>query len=442
MIEMIIGYAAGAGFAFATILFLVLIKRGSTKLVQEEARCEQLHEALTEMSRDLQIERERIIRLEVEKQAADHNNEAIIQERNKMEQLLIGKFENLSHKIFDEKSETFKKQSQESLGHLLSPLREKLQDFEKKVDDSFGAQAKEQFSLKEQIKNIVEANEKIQTQAEDLTKALKGDSKVQGDWGEVILEKILEDSGLRKDVDYTLQGSGMKLQNEVGRHQKPDVIVNLPENKHIIVDSKVSLTHYERYFSEQDETARNSHLKSFLASIKKHIKDLEERRYQDTDQLGTPDFVLMFIPIEAAYILAIQEEQDIQNLAWDKKVVLVCPTTLFATLKTVASVWRLEMQSKNVQEIAREGGLLYDKVEGFVTDMQALGRQMETTNKTFEKAMSKLSSGRGNILTKTERLKELGAKTSKSLPTELFEHEPIQVQKTHKDELPQKEKAA
>jgi len=355
--------------------------------------------------------------------------------------MLIGKFENLSHKIFDEKNEAFKRQSKESLGTLLNPLQEKLQDFEKKVNESFGNQAKEQFSLKEQIKSIVDVNEKMRLQAEDLTNALKGDNKAQGNWGEVILERILEDSGLRKNTDYTLQGGGLAMRNDEGKLQKPDVIVNLPENKHVIIDSKVSLTHYERFFSEEQEDIRARHLKDFLNSVKKHVNDLEERRYQTTEKLGTPDFVLMFIPIEAAYILAVQEDPEIQNYAWGKKVILVCPTTLFATLKTVASVWRLELQNKNAQEIAREGGLLYDKIEGFVTDMQALGRQMDTTQKTFDKALNKLSTGRGNILSKTEKLKELGAKTSKSLPPELIDAASEVTEETTKA-VEQKNKAA
>lgn len=375
------------------------------------------------LNAELQKIRELNVRQQAENEAFQREVSKNKEDLLKMEEVLISKFENLSNKIFDEKSETFKKQSQDSLGAMLTPLKEKLNEFENKVNESFGNQAKEQFSLKEQIKNIVETSETMRLETQNLTNALKGDSKTQGDWGEVILEKILEDSGLRKGHDYSLQGGGMNLRDDSGVLQKPDVVVNLPENKHVIIDSKVSLTHYERFFSEQNEEARPVHLKQFLSSMRKHIGDLEQRRYQDTEKLGTPDFVLMFVPIEAAYILAVQEDADLQNFAWNKKVVLVCPTTLFATLRTVSSVWRLELQNKNAQEIAKQGGMLYDKIEGFVKDMQAMGKQLDTVGKTYDTAMNKLSTGKGNILGRTEKLRELGAKASKSLPQELLDVE-------------------
>ncbi len=391
---------------------------------------------------DLQNLREKNVRQEAENEAFQRELSKNKEDLAKMEEVLISKFENLSNKIFDEKSATFKKQSQDSLGAMLTPLREKLHEFESKVNESFGNQAKEQFSLKEQIKNIVETSETMRLETKNLTNALKGDSKAQGDWGEVVLEKILEDSGLRKGHDYSVQGGGMNLRDVEGVLQKPDVIVNLPENKHVIIDSKVSLTHYERFFSEESEDACPAHLKQFLSSMRKHIGDLEQRRYQDTEKLGTPDFVLMFVPIEAAYILAVQEDPDLQNYAWNKKVVIVCPTTLFATLRTVASVWRLELQNKNAQEIAKQGGMLYDKIEGFVKDMQSMGRQLDTVGKTYDTAMNKLSSGKGNILGRTEKLRELGAKASKSLPQELLDAEPSSTEGNESEDHSEKEHAA
>ncbi len=420
----------GSGFLLGIIMLLFFRQKlvSTNKIIEE--RCshykkmaQELEQENKELSNALLRARENLVRAETQNESFLQQIEKSKSDLKAMEETLLGKFENLSNKIFDEKTEKFKTQSQENLKELLSPLKDKIVDFEKKVNDSFGSQAKEQFSLKEQIKNIVEINEKMTLQAEGLANALKGDSKTQGDWGEIILEKILEDSGLRKGSDYSIQGGGMNLRDIEGNLQKPDVIVNLPENKHVIIDSKVSLTHYERFFAEHDEKSRPAHLKQFLASIKKHIGDLEQRRYQDTEKLGTPDFVLMFIPIEAAYILAVQEGDELQNYAWNKKVILVCPTTLFATLRTVASVWRLEMQNKNAQEIARQGGQLYDKIEGFVKDMQTIGKQIDTVSKTYSSAMNKLHEGRGNILSKTEKLKELGAKTSKSLPTELIDAE-------------------
>lgn len=371
----------------------------------------------------LQEAREKAIRLEAEKEFSLQQVAQGKEDLKKMEEMLIGKFENLSNKIFEEKSEKFKKQSQESLGELLNPLRERIAEFQKKVDDSFGQQAKEQFSLKEQIRNIVEVSGNMSKQTENLTKALKSDTKVQGNWGEIILEKILEESGLRKGMNYSVQGGGMNLRDAEGRLQKPDVIVNLPEGKHVIIDSKVSLTHYERYFSEEDDGARGLHIKQFLASVRKHAEELGARRYQDSESLGTPDFVLMFVPIEGAYMLAAQEDPELHSYAWDKKVIIVCPTTLFATLKTISSVWRLELQNRNALEIARQGGDLYDKIAGFVEDMEKLGKQIGTVEKTYVDAMGKLSSGRGNILGRTEKLRSLGVKTSKSLPSELVDFE-------------------
>ncbi|MEZ0226146.1 MAG: DNA recombination protein RmuC [Alphaproteobacteria bacterium] len=340
-----------------------------------------------------------------------------------MEKKFALQFENLANRIFQEKSATFKKESQEGLGQLLNPLREKLQEFQKKVDDSFGQQAKEQFSLRKEIENIVSVNEKMSLQTENLTKALKGDVKAQGNWGEVMLEKILEESGLRRDDDYTLQGAELGLKDAEGRAQKPDVIVNLPENKHIIVDAKVSLTHYERYCAAEDDAARGAALKEFLASIRAHVAGLEQRRYQDTGKLGTPDLVLMFMPVEGAYSLAVQEDAGLHSNAWDRKVVIVSPVTLFATLRTIASLWRIERQNRNTLEIARQGGMLYDKVAGFVKDMDDLGKKLASAHEVYDKAYKNLTTGPGNIVKRTQDLQALGVKTSKTLPQSLIEDE-------------------
>jgi len=349
----------------------------------------------------------------------------LLQRNARLEQqeaTLALQFENLANRIFDEKNDKFKKESQEGIGQLLNPLKEKLSEFQKKVDDSFGAQVKEQISLKKEIENIVSINEKMTRQTENLTKALKGDVKAQGNWGEIILEKILEDSGLRKGTDYIIQGASMGLRHaEDGSAIKPDVIIRLPEEKHIIVDAKVSLTHYERYCTAEDATERARCLKDYLASIRAHVNGLVERRYPDAEKLGTPDFVLMFMPIEGAYSLAIQEDAGLHSYAWDKRIVIVCPSILFATLKTIASVWRLELQNKNAQEIARQGGGLYDKITGFVEEMQELGGKINSAQNTYNEALKKLSTGQGSILKRTQDLKALGVKTSKTLPKNLLD---------------------
>ncbi|MBI3440543.1 MAG: DNA recombination protein RmuC [Proteobacteria bacterium] len=349
----------------------------------------------------------------------------LLQRNARLEQLeekFTLQFENLANRIFDEKNDKFKKESQEGIALLLNPLRERLQEFQKKVDESFGAQVKEQISLKKEIENIISINEKMTQQTENLTKALKGDVRAQGNWGEIILEKILEDSGLRKGTDYIIQGSGMSLRHAGdGSPVRPDVIIMLPDNKHVIVDAKVSLTHYERYCTAENATERSRHLKDYLSSIKNHVNGLEQRRYQDTEKLGTPDFVLMFLPIEGAYSLAIQEDAGLHSYAWDKKIVIVCPSILFATLKTIASVWRLELQNRHAQEIARQGGGLYDKVVGFVEDMQELGNKINASRKIYDDAFNKLSDGTGSILKRTQSLKALGIKSSKNIPRELVD---------------------
>jgi DNA recombination protein RmuC len=361
--------------------------------------------------------RMRIGRLEAEKEEAASRLAHHASDLEQLEARFSLQFENLANRIFDDKSEKFKKESQEGIGQMLNPLRERLQEFQKKIDDSFGAQAKEQFSLKNEIKNIVTANERMSLQTESLTKALKGDVKVQGNWGEVILEKVLEESGLRKGHNYITQGSEMGLKHaEDGSRLKPDVIILLPEDKHVIIDAKVSLTHYERFCAATDDIERTGALKQYLNSVRTHVTGLEERRYQDTDKLGTPDFVLMFMPIEGAYSLAIQQDHGLHSFAWDKKVIIVCPTTLLATLRTVSSVWRLVDQNKHSQEIATKAGALYDKIAGFVEDMEDIGKKIGATQKTYDEAFKKLSSGTGNILRRTEDLKLLGVKTSKKLP--------------------------
>jgi len=364
-----------------------------------------------------------IKKLEQKSEEMNKQIQNLLQKNARLEQLeekFALQFENLANRIFDEKTNKFKKESQENLGQLLNPLRERLQEFQKKVDDSFGAQVKEQISLKKEIENIISVNKKMSLQTENLTKALKGDVKAQGNWGEIILEKILENSGLRKGTDYIIQGASLGLRHaEDGSIIKPDVVIMLPEDKHIIVDAKVSLTAYERYCATEDVSLRARHLKEYLASIRAHVNGLEKRRYQDTEKLGTPDFVLMFMPVEGAYSLAIQEDNGLHGYAWDKKIVIVCPSILFATLKTIASVWRLELQNRHAQEIARQGGGLYDKIAGFVKDMQELGSRINKSQEVYNEAFKKLSTGHGNILKRTQDLKALGIKTSKKLPKEL-----------------------
>ncbi len=340
-----------------------------------------------------------------------------------MEERFRVEFQNIAQKIFEEKANTFKTQSSEALGHLLNPLKEKIGSFQEQVQKAFHTEAKERHSLKSEIERIASVNEKMTRETENLTQALKGDVKAQGTWGEVVLEKILAESGLRKDEDYVVQGKDLGMKHpETGRPLKPDVVVKLPDEKHIIIDSKVTLDSYRKY-CETDEAEQELHLKAFIQSMKAHVKGLEERRYQDTEGLGTPDFVLMFMPIEGAYSLALQAESELHEFAWGKRIVIVSPTTLFVTLRTIAQLWNIEAQNKNALAIAQESGKLYDKFVGFLEDMEKLGSQLQTTQRTYNDAFNKLSAGKGNLIGKTEKLRELGAKASKSIKSHLIDQD-------------------
>ncbi|MDX2074773.1 MAG: DNA recombination protein RmuC [Alphaproteobacteria bacterium] len=322
-------------------------------------------------------------------------------------------FRNTANALFEEVSQKFTVQSEKKIGDILLPLSQRIGEFQKNVDEKFGAQGKEQHTLKAEISRIV-------LQTEGLTKALRGDVKAQGNWGEVMLERILDDSGLVKGSDYILQASEMGLKAADGSHQKPDVIVNLPDGKHIIIDSKVSLSAYERYCNSEDAAEKKLQQGEFIRSIKNHITGLEGKRYQHNDKLESPDFVFMFLPVEGAYIQAVQQDAELHNFAWSKKIVLVCPSTLFASLITIASLWRIEKQSRHAQDIANEASGLYDKFVGFIDDMKDIGDKLGKTHKAYEGAMNKLSTGRGNVIGRIENLKTLGIKAAKSLPKELI----------------------
>jgi DNA recombination protein RmuC len=323
-------------------------------------------------------------------------------------------FENIAGKILKENSKEFTAANQKNIGEVLIPLKEKLQLFEKKVDDTYQKGLKDQTDLRAELKKLYELNARISEEAGNLTKALKGDVKKQGNWGEVVLERILERSGLNEGANgYQKQFSDL---NEDGKRIQPDIVVNLPDNKHIIIDSKVSLIAYERAVNALTEEERVRRVKEHLISLKAHIKGLSEKHYQSAQKLNSPDFVLLFLPIEASFSLAIQEDQELFSFAWDQKVVIVSPSTLLATLRTIASIWQQENQTRNALEIARQGGALYDKFVGFVADMEKIGNSLQTTQNTYKDAMNKLVEGRGNLVRSTQKLKDLGAKASKELP--------------------------
>jgi DNA recombination protein RmuC len=340
------------------------------------------------------------------------------QEIETLQQRLAKEFENLANKIFEEKSEKFVRQNRDSLDIVLNPLKEKMEEFRKKVEDTHMENSKEQSRLGEQIRNLTELNQGMREDANRLTQALKGESKTQGNWGELILERILEKSGLTKGQEYTVQESFV---NEEGRRQQPDVIIKLPENKNLIVDSKVSLTAYERFSSATNTEEQQAWLKAHTKSIREHIKQLSEKRYQQLYEINSPDFVLMFVPIESAFAAAVQADPEIFNDAFEQNIVIVTTSTLLATLRTISSIWKQEYQNRNVLEIARQGGDLYDKFVNFTEDLIDLGKKMKAAQGAYEDSMKKLYEGKGNLIRRAENLRELGAKVSKQLDPKLVD---------------------
>ncbi|WP_033961633.1 DNA recombination protein RmuC [Psychroserpens jangbogonensis] len=321
-------------------------------------------------------------------------------------------FELLATKILDEKSEKFTLQNKENIKNILNPLQEKIQTFEKKVDDTQKESISMHSALKEQLLGLKDLNQQMTKEATNLTKALKGDSKMQGNWGELVLERVLEKSGLEKDREYYVQQSFTLAD---GSRVLPDVVLHLPDSKKMIIDSKVSLTDYERYVNAEDED-RNMYLKAHINSIRKHVDQLSEKNYQDLYDIESPDFVLLFIPIEPAFAVAINEDNSIYNKAFEQNIVIVTPSTLLATLRTIDTMWNNEKQQRNAIEIARQAGALYDKFEGLVKDLTGVGKKIDDAKKDYSSAMNKLVEGKGNLITSVEKIKKLGAKAKKSLP--------------------------
>lgn len=336
----------------------------------------------------------------------------------KLQEKFTKEFENLANKILDEKSTKFTEKNKENLASILNPLKEKIEGFEKKVETTHKESIDYHAALRQQIIGLRELNLQMSKEAVNLTKALKGDSKAQGDWGETQLQLLLEKANLTKDIHYTTQGG---YRDEDNNLKKPDFVINLPDNRHLIIDSKVSLTAYEGYFNEENLALKEEHLKKHIDSIRKHFKELSEKKYADLYGINSPDYVLMFVPIEPALMLALSKVNNLYLEALDKNVVLVSTSTLLATLSTVSSLWRQENQKKNVLEIARQAGALYDKFEGLLKDLIGIGKKIDDSKKDYNAAMNKLVEGRGNLITSVEKLKKLGAKTEKSLPENIIE---------------------
>jgi DNA recombination protein RmuC len=334
------------------------------------------------------------------------------------EQRLQQQFENLANKIFEQKQTSFAQSSKAGLDALLSPLKEQIEGFKKQVNDQYVREGQERASLKTEIMGLKELNQQITHDAAALTKALKGDNKQQGNWGEVVLERILKDSGLREGHEFDTQ---VALKNAQGKSYQPDVVVHLPNDKDVVIDSKVSLGAYERYFNEEDETARQVHLNQHVSSLRNHIKELGKKDYQDLKGIRTLDYVLMFIPIEPAFLLAAEHAPELVKLAFDHNIMLVSPTNLLVALRTINNIWQYEYQNQNAQKIAEHAARLYDKFHGFVSDMEKVGKSIEATQKNFDGAMNKLSTGKGNLVRQVEQFRSLGVQSNKKLGSALLD---------------------
>jgi DNA recombination protein RmuC len=374
-------------------------------LKNEIQRAQQTENSLRENLRKSDAERIEKITLNKELQK---KLETQVSEQEKLTKQMHEKFENLANKILEQKSAKFTESNKENIKSLLEPLDKDIRNFRKKVEDIHEKDLSQHASLKEFLGNLHQSQAKLSEDARNLTKALKGDSKKQGDWGELILERTLEASGLVKGLEFSMQESFDR--------QRPDAIISLPENRAIVVDSKVSLTAYERSIAAEDEDFRKQALKEHLQSLKKHVDELSEKDYSAIEQINTPDFVLLFIPIEPAFGAALSQDPDLYQYAFERKIVLVTSSTLMATIKTVANLWKLEKQNKHAHDIARRAGLLYDKFVGFLTSIEDIGKALGKATHAHEKAFNQLSSGTGNLVGQVEKLKAMGISTKKELP--------------------------
>ncbi len=354
--------------------------------------------------------------LEAERRQSADKLSTLQQSAQEAKTVLSDQFKNLANEILEEKSRRFAEQNQQNLDTLLKPLQEKLNDFRKQVDETYQSEARERFALKQEVEKLAGLNLRMTDETRALTNALKGESKTQGDWGELVLETILENSGLRKGEEYLVQDTQTISD---GSRLQPDVVIRLPESKHLVIDSKVSITAYTRYMQSDDEQVKVSELNSHVLSIKQHIQGLSAKNYQDLYGVGSIDFVLMFIPIEPAFLAAMRHAPEIYQDALKKNIVIVCPSTLLATVRTVAHLWRQEQQNRNAQEIARQCASLYDKFVGFVEDLDKVGQRLEQAQVSYADAVGKLKTGRGNLIRTAENVKKLGVKPNKSLPAKL-----------------------
>lgn len=377
----------------------------------------ELEKTQNELAQNLELANARAVELatvRTENASLREKIEKQLEEAEQLQKRLTSEFENIANKVMKERSDEFYVANHKNISEILNPLKEKIQGFERKVEESYEKDMRDRVSLREEVKKLTELNTRVSEEANNLTRALKGDVKKQGNWGEIILERVLERSGLTKGQEYDREAVVEGADHSV---QRPDVIVHLPDNKHIIIDSKVSLVAYERFMSAENENDQATALKEHIASIRMHVKLLSDKNYQNAMNVNTPDFVLMFIPVEASFSAAVQGDSELFAYAWERKIVIVSPTTLLATLRTISSIWKQENQTRNAQEIARLSGSLYDKFIGFTEDMEKIKNNIDRASGAYNDAIKKMKDGNGNIIRTAEKIKELGAKTgNKTLP--------------------------
>ncbi|MDO5607418.1 MAG: DNA recombination protein RmuC [Capnocytophaga sp.] len=416
-----LGYLLGFHFQRVKTNAVIVSAKEKEELQQQiAADVERRLASETQAKESLRREKEGLV-LQVAKSESERDGLLLklneqTRETERLQEKFTKEFENLANKILEEKSSKFTAQNSENLKNILHPLQEKIKDFEQKVEFSQKENISIHSALKQQLTDLQNQNVKITKEAENLTKALKGDSKIQGNWGELVLEKVLEKSNLEKGREYTVQES---FAREDGTRVIPDVVIHLPDGKKMIVDSKVSLTDYERYVNADDDD-KPLYLKQHINSIKRHADQLSDKKYEDLYGMQSPDFVLMFVPVEPAFAVAVQNDNSLYNKAFSQNVIIVTPTTLLATLRTIDSMWTNQKQQENAFEISRQAGALYDKFEGFIADLIKIGKKMDEAKTEYGNAMNKLVDGRGNLVRSVEKLKALGVKSKKELPVPIL----------------------
>ena len=417
---MIVGIVAGfaAGFVLAFLIqkskqALLAAQMASAQTEKDNAATE-LEKMRADLATKMVEQATTVTKMEGLKEQLAEQKQAMAD----LQKRLTTEFENMANRILKERAAELSETSKKDLGAILNPLKDNIAEFKQQVREAYSLEMRDKAGLREQLKLLTEQNARISDEANNLTKALKGDVKQQGNWGEIVLERVLEMSGLHIGREFEREAVS---KDDSDANKRPDVIVHLPDNKHVVIDSKVSLVAYDRLVNAPDNAAYETALKDQVSSLKKHVNELAAKNYPNLPGLNAPDFVLMFVPIEAMFSVAVDADKNLFAYAWEKKIVIVSPTTLLATLRTIASIWQQENQTKNAFEIARLGGVLYDKMVGFIDDFQKIKRSLDAADKAYNDALGKMSTGKGNMLNTATRIKELGAKAGKTIPQNLLQ---------------------